>query len=206
MITAPAISRGPERLDVFCVSPGHSICHLSWDGTRWTDWTPVGGEAGSAVATAPHAVAWGPDRLDLFVLGTDLAIYHKWLSGESWSDWNRLGLMMSSPPYAVARRPGVLEVVAIGTDGLLYQKTWRDGRWQPSWHSLCGSTATSIPCAVLRQSGQVDVLFLGERERSTIRAPAEECRAGLPRGHSYAGPARRLLAGRSTRRVRCRGR
>jgi hypothetical protein len=174
MVTAPfAISRGPQQLDVFCVNPAHTICHLRWDGVRWTDWTTLHGEAGGPHVTPPHAVAWGPDRLDLFVYGTDHGIYHNSLTAETWSGWDCIGEEMASPPFAVACRPGILEVFAIGReDQFPKRKNWRDGKWEERWDSLCESTAISRPSAVLRKSGEVDVFFRGE-ERAIYHSSSD---------------------------------
>jgi hypothetical protein len=164
MITTPfAISRGSDRLDVFCVDPAHSIFHRYWDGATWSDWATLHGEAGGFRVTAPHAVTWGSDRLDLFVHGTDLNIYHKSLSGDAWTDWDCIGEEMTSPPFVVARSPGVLEVIAIGRYDLCpKKKIWRDGHWEQRWDSLTENNAISTPYAVVRKSGEVDIFFRGE--------------------------------------------
>jgi hypothetical protein len=68
--------------------------HKEWDGTRWSDWVPLGG----VLTSDPAAVSWSSNRIDVVAKGLDNAIWHiAWdmlLSG--YDDWNNLIYRLSS--------------------------------------------------------------------------------------------------------------
>jgi len=65
LVGQPAVSWGPNRLDIFGLGTDNGMLRKSWDGSQWlpspTDWERWGPL--SSVAP-PIAVAWGPNRLE----------------------------------------------------------------------------------------------------------------------------------------------
>src|SRR5438093_7305494 len=60
----------------------------SWDGSKWSGYTQLGGEA---IVGTPAVVSWGANRLDVFVQGTDSALYTKSWDGSRWRGYTQLG-------------------------------------------------------------------------------------------------------------------
>ena len=97
-----AVSRGTNRLDIFCIGLDKAMYHKWWDGSAWrpslTDWDNLGGAF--PFTSPPAAVSGGANRLDIFALGLDKAMYHKWWDGRAWlpskTDWEPLGGVFAS--------------------------------------------------------------------------------------------------------------
>ncbi|MFE7130354.1 Dot/Icm T4SS effector Zinc-dependent metalloprotease LegP [Streptomyces sp. NPDC057638] len=165
--SGPAVSWGPNRLDVFGVGTDSTLLHTWWDGTGWrpagSRWQSLGG----VCASRPTSLAWGQDRLDVFAVGTDSALHHTWWDGTAWrpstGEWEFLGGVCASAPEAVSWGPGRLDLFVTGTDSAVLHKWWDGNSWGPSavgWESL-GGTATSVPLVVSWGANRLDVFVVG---------------------------------------------
>ncbi|OMP76399.1 hypothetical protein [[Flexibacter] sp. ATCC 35208] len=70
----PAVSWGPNRIDVFYPGQTYNMMHKWWDGHNWSGDENLGGVLSSDVGVS----SWAAGRLDCFVEGTDSQMYHKW--------------------------------------------------------------------------------------------------------------------------------
>jgi Repeat of unknown function (DUF346) len=150
-----AVSWGPNRIDVFVQGTDNALYTKTWDGTRWSDYSGLGG----AIASGPTACSWAPGRLDVFAQGADGTLQHIWYEG-SWSDWEQLGAnLILSNPAAVSWGPNRIDVFVQGTDNAVYTKTWDGTRW--SDYSGLGGTIASGPTACSWAPGRLDVFARG---------------------------------------------
>jgi len=142
-----AVSRDPNKLDIFLVSNDGGIYTAAWDANaasgQWGGWWRIlNGVAapGSAVA----AVSRDPSKLDVFVIGTDNGIYTAaWdanAANGQWQGWWRIlnGVAAAgSGVTAVSRDPNKLDVFVVGTDKALWTAAWdanvASGQWQGWW-------------------------------------------------------------------------
>jgi hypothetical protein len=58
------VAWGPKRLDVFALGAGGTLQQLWWNGTKWSDWQPLGGP----LTGLGNPVSWAARRLDVFGL------------------------------------------------------------------------------------------------------------------------------------------
>jgi hypothetical protein len=114
-IDAPAVaSSNLKNLEVFARGTENHLWHMSWDGSRWSDWEDLGGTICSAPAAVSH---WG--NIDCVVRGMDNHIYHKSWDGSRWSDWEDLGGTAIDAPAVASWGVHRLDVFARGTDNNL---------------------------------------------------------------------------------------
>lgn len=102
---APAVvSRGPYRLDLFCVGTDNGMYHRAYGphisglvGSTADvvhEWDPEWEKLdGTFISSPPVVVTWGADRMDVFGAGADGGIYHKaYLSSQWQTGWESLGI------------------------------------------------------------------------------------------------------------------
>lgn len=163
--TVTAISRTPERVDLFAVDGGGRVCTSSWSaGTDWTgDWPAI------AESFTPHAVvsvvARTPDHVDLFVVGLDGAVHtSSWSAGGNWSGEVSIGgrFPTGSVVTVVSRTPLDLDLFATGADGRVQGASWSGQAGWTGWQSLGGFfPAESAIAAVSRRPDHLDLFTLG---------------------------------------------
>ena len=116
---AAAASWGDEgEIEVFAIQNDGQLWNRYWDGTRWHDWEPMGGD----FVGQPAASARGADRIDVFAIGRDGILRHRSWDGLMWSEWAFLDSAPSNP-HAVtcAWNAGRLDVFLWAQEGsLLY--------------------------------------------------------------------------------------
>ena len=154
-----AVAWGPNRLDLFGLGTGNSICHKAWNGSAWdVDWEPLGG----TFISPPVAVSWGENRIDLFAVGTDNAMYHKAWNGSAWlpAEWEPQGGVFNSPPAVVSWGENRIDLFGLGTDNSIYHKAWNGSAWDVDWTPL-GGTFDSPPVAVSWGENRIDLFGLG---------------------------------------------
>lgn len=145
--TITAVSRDPNKLDIFLVSTDGGIYTAAWDANvangQWRGWWRITNGVstpGSAVA----AVTRNPNQLDVFVIGNDNGIYTAaWNAGVAngqWQGWWRIldGVAGArSGVAAVSRDPNKLDIFIVGTDGAIWTAAWdanvANGQWQGWW-------------------------------------------------------------------------
>jgi hypothetical protein len=165
--SGPAVSWGPNRLDVFVLGTDRAMYHKWWNGAAWGPSLPGYEYMGGICNSAPEVVAWGANRLDAFVLGTDSALYHKWWNGSAWgpsvTGYEYMGGVCSSPPRVTSWGSDRLDVFVLGTDSALYHKWWNGSAWGPSvtGYEYMGGTIIGDPKAVAWGPDRLDVFVLG---------------------------------------------
>jgi hypothetical protein len=147
-----AVSRNPQRLDVFFIDTSNRLQTLNWNGTWATglelvtaDAAPHGEIAVVArkVDTTGHPMS-DNDHMDVFTVAPDGRIVHApWRYGDDNYRWNAaraqklaVSAAPGAPIGAVAVHGGTIQVVARRADGSL-AKTWYEDveRGQLYWQS-----------------------------------------------------------------------
>jgi hypothetical protein len=164
--SAPVLSWGPNRLDVFVLGTDRALYH-KWFGGAWgpslTDYERMAG----ICTSSPQAVAWDQNRLDVFVVGTDLALYHKWWNGSNWgpslTGYERMGGVCIGDPRVVSWGPNRLDVFVVGTDGALYHKWWDGSNWGPSLtgYENLGGVCMGQPEVASWGPNRLDIFVIG---------------------------------------------
>jgi hypothetical protein len=145
--TIAAVSRHPQKLDIFLVSTDGGIYTAAWDANvangQWRGWWRIlNGVA--APGSAVSAVARDANKLDVFVVGTNQGIYTAaWDANAAqgqWQGWWRIltGVAKAGGGVtAVSRDANKLDVFAVGTDGGIYTAAWdanvSSGQWRGWW-------------------------------------------------------------------------
>ncbi|MGH8908496.1 MAG: hypothetical protein ACRD0K_18840 [Egibacteraceae bacterium] len=130
-----AVSRMPDRIDLFAVGEDGGVYHAAWGGAwawgawAWGAWARVGRRA-FAEQTPVAAVSRTPDQIDLFAVGDDGGVYHAaW--GGAWGAWARVGrraFAEQTPVAAVSRTPDQIDLFAVGAHASVYNAAW-NGAW-----------------------------------------------------------------------------
>ena len=171
-----AVSRAPDKLDVFAVGTDGGIYTAAWDQNvaagAWRGWWPVAG--GQAPSGAPvGGVSRDPNKLDVFVIGNDggiwTAAWDQNVAAGVWRGWWRIGGLASVPGghvIAVARDPNKLDVFAVDNDRRVMTAAWdqfvANGGWR-GWWPIAGGVAEpgSHVEAVARAPDRLDVWCAG---------------------------------------------
>lgn len=142
-----AVSRHPDKLDVFAVRTDGTIMTAAWElnvaNNAWRGWWSVAD--GHTSASSPvTAVSRHPDKLDVFVVGGNGGVYTAaWALGVQnsvWRGWWRVGDLVAyqtSAVAAVARDSDKLDIFVVRNDGQMSTAAWdRDvdnGAWRGWW-------------------------------------------------------------------------
>jgi len=164
-----AISRQPEKIDLFGVDRDHKVYtawhHDGMDWSCWTDksreWKSVGGDFPEGALVA--ATSRFADNIDLFIVGGDGHVYTSWwYRGQEWSgltgNWQDIGGVFpaAAPISAVTRTPKNMDLFVIGNDGRVYNSWWYEGaKWSgvnSRWRNIGGD---------FRPHGQVTAISRG---------------------------------------------
>jgi V8-like Glu-specific endopeptidase len=145
-----AVSRGYKLWDIFIRDAGTGrLCTKSYNnGVYWPSQTTWSCFSGTALQSAPVAVALSRDAMDVFYT-TYNGVFDQVVSQMSWrndsTQWQGpFGLGGSaSNSIAAVSRPGSnrSELYVVGSDGVVYTKSYMNGAWQPSqfaWTPLGG--------------------------------------------------------------------
>ena len=126
-----AFSRGPDKLDIFCVGTDRRVYTAVWEAgdTSWQGWWSIG-VLTVAPNTSVFAVSRSLDHLDIFAIGEDSRIYTAaWAPGMTrWRGWWCILEGMAAPGTtvsAVVRSADHLDVFAVGTDSHIYTAAWQ---------------------------------------------------------------------------------
>lgn len=142
-----AISRHPNKLDVFIVGSNQGAFTASWEGgvnnSQWSGWWRIGDEV--FIPGVPiTVVSRHPDKLDVFAAGNDgrvwTAAWETGLAGHEWKGWWTIGdgkIAGGSAVAAASRGADKLDVFAMDPNGVLHTAAW-DGKvanaqWQGWW-------------------------------------------------------------------------
>jgi papain like protease len=174
--TITAVSRDPDKLDIFLVSNDGGIYTAAWDANvasgQWRGWWRISSlvaKPGSPVAV----VARDPDKLDIFVAGNDGRTYTAaWEAGVAngqWRGWWNIltgAIPAGGTITAVSRDPQKLDVFLVSNDGGVYTAAWdanvASGQWRGWWRILNGvATPGSAVAAVARDPHKLDVFIIG---------------------------------------------
>ncbi len=179
-VTAPggavdAVSRDPNKLDVFTVGTNGRVYTAAWDQNvsagAWRGWWTVG----SAISVYPGAhvipVARDANKLDVFTVGKDGVIYTAaWDQAVDGANgfrgwWPILGgrSLSGGQLSAVTRGAAMLDVYTVGADGNVYQASWNgsvSSAWG-GWWSL-GNPGTLVNEVTAIARGQkIDLIAVG---------------------------------------------
>jgi hypothetical protein len=171
-----AISRDPNKLDVFIVSNDGGIYTAAWDQNvsngQWRGWWRIGNLVAKPGSTV-SVVSRDPNKLDIFVVGSDgkayTAAWDQFVSNGQWRGW--WNILTGVAPAggiitAVSRDPGKLDVFLVSTDGGIYTAAWdqavANGEWRGWWRILNGAAQPGdAVAAVSRDPQKLDVFVIG---------------------------------------------
>ena len=179
-----ALSRNPNRIDLFVSGREGGIYTTFWDGDWIHRWErlpdPNFGDQFTIPPGSPvTALSRNPNRIDLFVSGREGGIYTTFSDG-SWTDrWDHLAdpnfgdqftIPPGSPVTALSRNPNRIDLFVSGREGAIYTTFW-DGDWTHRWERLpdrnFGDHFTTTPgspvTALSRNPNRID-LFVSGRE------------------------------------------
>jgi len=145
--TVTAVSRAPNKLDVFHVSNDGGIYTAAWDNdvadSKWRGWWRIGNL--KAKPGAPVSVVARDDhKLDVFVAGADgktwTAAWDRDAADGTWRGWWNIQtghIRPGSAVAAVSRAPTKLDIFIVSKDNQVYTAAWdhhvADGTWRGWW-------------------------------------------------------------------------
>jgi hypothetical protein len=144
-----AVSRDPNKLDVFVVGNNGRIYTAAWDQNvsqgKWRGWWNIQEGKDCPPGAPVSAVSRDPNKLDVFVVGNNGRIYTAaWdqnVSQGKWRGWWNIQEGKDCPPgapvSAVSRDPNKLDVFVVGNNGIVYTAAWdqnvSQGKWRGWW-------------------------------------------------------------------------
>ncbi|MDQ3935588.1 MAG: beta-lactamase family protein [Actinomycetota bacterium] len=158
-----AISRHPDKLDVFHVGNDRRVYTAAWErgfgNDEWRGWWPIG-SLQAVPGTPVNAVARDPDRLDVFTAGADGKVWSAAWSwprkDEGWRGWWNIQNGLVAPGgsvTAVSRNPKKLDVFHVGNDSNVYTAAWdeavADGKWRGWWRVRDAQGKAGAPVGTL---------------------------------------------------------
>ena len=166
---ATAVSRAPDKLDVFVVGLDQRVYTAAWepaDGENWRGWWPIEGVR-VLPASPVHCIARSRDKLDIFVTDVDgvirTAAWDPMVSAE-WRGWWEINGGRAAPgaPVTVASRSeDKLDVFVVGLDQRVYTAAWEpaDGENWRGWWPIEGvrvPPASPVHC-IVRSRDKLDI-------------------------------------------------
>ncbi|MEA2666575.1 MAG: hypothetical protein QOI11_3519 [Candidatus Eremiobacteraeota bacterium] len=179
-----AVSRDPQKLDVFLTGADGNVYTAGWDGNAaaagWQGWwlIPDGGGVPAVPGAMVYAVSRDPAKLDVFLVGYDAVVYAAaWdqnANGSAWAGWWPIAggsagfAIPGTPIYAVSRDPTRLDVFVSGADGV-YTAAWSQTEDAQNWHGwwaiASSAPAPAVPggavFGVTRGPTKLDVFVIG---------------------------------------------
>jgi len=192
-----AVSRGPNKLDVFAVAANGQIMTAEWDQNiaqgAWRGWWPIA-EGQAMPGARIHAVSRDPNKLDVFVIGTDgrayTAAWDQNVAQGAWRGWWPIGTFKSLSGgfiTAVSRGPSNLDVFAIAADGEILTAAWdhnvAQGAWS-GWSPIVGGKGMpgGMVSVVSRDPQKLDVFTAGTDGNLWSAASDQNVQTGAWRG------------------------
>lgn len=145
--TISAVSRAPDKLDIFLVSNDNRVYTAAWQHGvaqgKWRGWWRIGSR--QAMPGSPvGVVARDPNKLDVFVAGIDgrtyTAAWDQHVARGRWRGWWNIlrgSIKPGSAVAAVSRHPQKLDVFIVSTDGNVWTAAWdqnvANGDWRGWW-------------------------------------------------------------------------
>jgi hypothetical protein len=127
----------------------------SFDGTRWTDWVPLGGEFTSGFDACTDARG----NVHIVGVGTDGAPWYMRITGGTPGGWRSLEGQSAAAP-AVACSGAGAHVFVHGTNNHLFHRAVVNGEPSGPWTPL-GPELRGAPDAASASEGQLDVVYRG---------------------------------------------
>jgi hypothetical protein len=136
-----AVSRGPDKLDVFVVGTDGHVYTAAWQPSftdGWHGWWRIGNikvPQGSAI----HAVSRSLDKLDIFATDVKGEIWTAaWQPAftDGWHGWWKINggrAAPGAPVTAVSRSPDKLDVFVVGLDKRVWTAAWEPA-FTDGWH------------------------------------------------------------------------
>jgi hypothetical protein len=151
------VSRAPGELYVFARGTTGDILERHRVDGNWSDWTSIGGNAGSG----PSAIAYGQAIL-VFVRGTDGGIYQNTLEFGRWTGWTGLGGYATSAPSATVRRASnnIIDLEVRGGDNAIWHQSYVPNSGWTGFASI-GGGLTSAPAAVSQSDTMLNIFSRG---------------------------------------------
>jgi hypothetical protein len=195
--TVTAVSRHPNKLDIFLVSTDGGVYTAAWDQNvadgNWRGWWRIG--TLTATPGAPvAAVARDTNKLDVFVAGTDgktyTAAWDQNVADGQWRGWWNI-LTGAIPPRgnltSVSRDPNKLDIFLLSTDAGVYTAAWdqhvADGKWRGWWRIGTLTAKPGAPvAAVARDANKLDVFVAGTDGKTYTAAWDQNVADGQWRG------------------------
>ena len=156
-------TQGPNRIDVFAVTPDSNLAHLYWDGSKWFDWENLIG--GFFADIAPAAVTWSSNRFDVFAVNMSGNLIHIYWDGSQYRNEDfgtGNGESFVGTPSVTTWGVGRFDIVALAEDGQYYYKYYGGGNWSP-WYpkgfppenGLFVSSPASVSCKYSQENSFV---------------------------------------------------
>ncbi|HWN11361.1 MAG TPA: peptidoglycan DD-metalloendopeptidase family protein [Pyrinomonadaceae bacterium] len=178
-----AVSRHPNKLDIFVVGNDGRIYTAAWDQNvsqgKWRGWWNIQDGKNCPAGALVSAVSRHPSKLDVFVVGNDGRIYTAaWdnnVNDAKWRGWWNIQDGKNCPPGApvgaVSRHSNKLDVFVVGNDGRIYTAAWDqnvgDAKWRGWWNIQEGKNCPpgAPVSAVSRDANKLDVFVVGNDGR-----------------------------------------
>lgn len=162
-----AISRGPNKLDLFTRWVNNGLYTAVWNGgEQWEGWWRIVNNQGLGVSPVT-VVSRTVGTVDIFIRGTNNGIYTASWNGSQWEGWTRIvgGQELTlSPVSAVSRHPNKIDLFIRGTNNGIYTATMdytgSNAKWQ-GWERIGNGVASSDVTAIARRSDTIDLFVLG---------------------------------------------
>ena len=172
-----AVSRGPNKLNIFVADYKGYVHTAAWDGEEgsgWRGWWTLGNSYDSKTVPGGSvtAIARAPDELDVFVAGKDTNVWAKrWTGNTGWSaGWERVGkagamkVVPGSPIAVVSTNANNLSLfLADATGRIKYTRVngeaWGKANWRniQNGHTSPGGSVT----ATLNGPYHIDLFVVG---------------------------------------------
>ncbi|HKQ75090.1 MAG TPA: hypothetical protein VJ810_15445 [Blastocatellia bacterium] len=172
-----AVSRHPNKLDVFILGTNSRIFTAAWDQNvangQWRGWWQIL-DRQAAAGTCVAAIARHAEQLDIFIVGADRHVYtaawNQRVANAAWQGWwpvLNFKVRQGSWITAVSRGPDKLDIFAIGEDSRVWTAAWdqnvANGQWRGWWTILDLKVGPiNSLAAVARRPHQLDVFAVGE--------------------------------------------
>ena len=139
-----AISRNPNQMDLFVVSPQDGQLNSCWWNGSWHDWfrlplPPSGPPQSRAfpVSCEVAALSRDPNYMDVFAVDQNGDVRGIWWNG-TWKSWFTLGGMKFPPGAPIAansRNSNQMDLFVVADDQTIWS-TWFTGTWSGVWFPL----------------------------------------------------------------------
>jgi hypothetical protein len=163
--SSPAVtSRSATGIDVFAKNAANKIVYRHFDigQSAWTtNWSNIGGNAGTVSASSAPAVVANPDgtRMSVFARATDGSLLSlMWTSAVGWYNWADRGGNITGRPTVSSRAGNSVDVFLRDHDNSLIHRYSPDGAdWTTYPASDFGGYITTSPTSISWNNQRIDV-------------------------------------------------